>query len=236
MMKNIIDLIKEKIRNHKKLSIIALLLFLLIGGTVGYVLLTNNETNNNPKVTQTNNQNKNPDTNVTGSKEDKKDETKKTDNKKQEDKKEEVTSETNTEETITSTSNNTSTVENNNVSNNTANTTNNISSTSNTVSKPTSTPCVPTYTTVNHPEQGHYETHVVQEAWDDPQFDTAIVGLTSGHIYSSVDDFIENSDLYGDGNYASKTIQVGTVHHDTVTTQVWVVDQAAWTETVTSGC
>ena len=77
MMKNIIDLIKEKIRNHKKLSIIALLLFLLIGGTVGYVLLTNNETNHNPKVTQTNNQNKNPDTNVTGSNNAKKKEDKK---------------------------------------------------------------------------------------------------------------------------------------------------------------
>ena len=48
--------------------------------------------------------------------------------------------------------------------------------------------------------------------------------------------FIDNGDLYGDGNYTVKQVKVGSVHHDAVTTQVWVVDQAAWTETVASGC
>jgi hypothetical protein len=222
MMKNIFNSIKEKISKHKKVSILVLLLFLLIGGSIGYVLVTNSATNSNPKVTQTNNQNKNPDTNATGSKDDKKNDDKKSDEKKT-DTKPEATVAPSNDVAVEETKNTTT----NNVSNNTS---------SNTVSQPTTTPCIPTYTTINHPEQGHYDTHVVQEAWDDPQFDTALVGLTSGHIYSSVDDFIENSDLYGDGNYASKTIQVGTVHHDAVTTQVWVVDQAAWTETVASGC
>jgi len=120
---------------------------------------------------------------------------------------------------------------NNNTS---TNVTNNTSS--NTVSQPTTTPCIPTYTTVNHPEQGHYETHVVQEAWDDPQFEERVVGIQSGHIYNSSSDFIENGDLYGDDNYTLRQVQVGSVHHDAVTTQVWVVDQAAWTETVASGC
>jgi len=221
-MKNIFNSIKEKISKHKKVSILVLLLFLLIGGSIGYVLVTNSATNSNPKVTQTNNQNKNPDTNATGSKDDKKNDDKKSDEKKT-DTKPEATVAPSNDVAVEETKNTTT----NNVSNNTS---------SNTVSQPTTTPCIPTYTTINHPEQGHYDTHVVQEAWDDPQFDTALVGLTSGHIYSSVDDFIENSDLYGDGNYASKTIQVGTVHHDAVTTQVWVVDQAAWTETVASGC
>ena len=224
-MKNIIDLIKEKIRNHKKLSIIALLLFLLIGGTVGYVLLTNNETNNNPKVTQTNNQNKNPDTNVTGSKDDKKDDTKKTDNKKQDEKKEEATSETTKEDTNTSTSNNTSVVENNNVSNSTTN--NSVSS------QPTSAPCVPTYTTVNHPEQGHYEQTLVMPAYDEPVYEERIVGGQTGRIYNSLSEWGNQEE---DFSYALKQVQVNTIHHDAEYNQVWVVDQQAWTETVASGC
>ena len=230
MMKNIIYLIKEKIRNHKKLSIIALLLFLLIGGTVGYVLLTNNETNNNPKVTQTNNQNKNPDTNVTGSnnakkKEDKKSDDKKQDDKKSDEKKEEVTSETKTEETTTSTSNNTSAVENNNASNSTSN--NSVSS------QPTSAPCVPTYTTVNHPEQGHYEQTLVMPAYDEPVYERHMVGGQTGRIYNNTTEFANQDE---DFSYAIKDVQVDTIHHDAEYNQVWVVDQQAWTETVASGC
>ena len=239
-MKNIFNSIKEKISKHKKLSILVLLLFLLIGGTIGYVLVTNSATNSNPKVTQTNNQNKNPDTNATGSKDDKKNEDKKSDDKKKDDKesdekktdvKPEATVTPSNDTTVEETNNTTS----NNVSNNTSSATNNTISNS-TSNNNTPAPCVPTYTTVNHPEQGHYETHVVQEAWDDPQFEERVVGIQSGHIYNSSSDFIENGDLYGDDNYTLRQVQVGSVHHDAVTTQVWVVDQAAWTETVASGC
>ena len=230
MMKNIFNSIKEKISKHKKLSILVLLLFLLISGIIGYVLVTNSATNSNPKVTQTNNQNKNPDTNATGSKDDKKNDGKKSDEKKT-DTKPEATVAPSDDVAVEETKNTTS----NNVSNNTSTTTNNT--TSNSISSNnTPAPCVPTYTTVNHPEQGHYETHVVQEAWDDPQFEERVVGISSGHIYDSVSDFGKNGDLYGDGNYAVREVQVGSVHHDAVTTQVWVVDQAAWTETVASGC
>ena len=229
-MKNIFNSIKEKISKHKKLSILVLLLFLLISGIIGYVLVTNSATNSNPKVTQTNNQNKNPDTNATGSKDDKKNDGKKSDEKKT-DTKPEATVAPSDDVAVEETKNTTS----NNVSNNTSTTTNNT--TSNSISSNnTPAPCVPTYTTVNHPEQGHYETHVVQEAWDDPQFEERVVGISSGHIYDSVSDFGKNGDLYGDGNYAVREVQVGSVHHDAVTTQVWVVDQAAWTETVASGC
>ena len=230
MIKNIIDSIMEKISKHKKVSILVLLLFLLIGGTIGYVLITNSATNYNPKVTQTNNQNKNPDTNATGSKDDKKNDDKKSDEKKT-DTKPEATVAPSNDATAEETNNTTS----NNVSNNTSTTTNNTASNS-ISSNNTPAPCVPTYTTVNHPEQGHYETHVVQEAYDDPQFEERVVGISSGHIYDSVVDFARNGDLYGDGNYTVKDVQVGSVHHDAVTTQVWVVDQAAWTETVASGC
>ena len=241
MMKNIIDLIKEKIRNHKKLSIIALLLFLLIGGTVGYVLLTNNETNHNPKVTQTNNQNKNPDTNVTGSnnakkKEDKKSDDKKQDDKKSDEKKEEVTSETKTEETTTNSS-----AENKNVSNNTSTTSNNTSTNitnNNTSNNTSSTPCVPTYSTVNHPEQGHYEQTLVMPAYDDSVYENRIVGNQSGTIYARGAEY--DAQLYSgsprDTGYSVQSVQVNTIHHDAEYSQVWVVDQQAWTETVASGC
>ena len=237
MMKNIIDLIKEKIRNHKKLSIIALLLFLLIGGTVGYVLLTNNETNNNPKVTQTNNQNKNPDTNVTGSNNAKKKEDKKSDDKKQDDKKSdekktdvkpEATATPSNDATVEETNNTTS----NTVSNNTSTTTNNTASNS-TSNNNTPAPCVPTYTTVTHPEQGHYEQREIMPAYDEDIYESKPVGGKTGRVYNTLDEFYNQDE---DGNYAVKPVKVGTRHHDAVYDNVWVVDQQAWTETVASGC
>ena len=227
MMKNIFNSIKEKISKHKKVSILVLLLFLLIGGSIGYVLVTNSATNSNPKVTQTNNQNKNPDTNATGSKDDKKSDKKKDEVK--EDKKEDKKVETVVEETKTTNVENNATstsTENNNTTNTTSNTTSNTAN-------PTSTPCVPTYTTVNHPEQGHYETQVVSQAWDEPVYARKIVGGHTGRVYNSLDEF-DNQDE--DGNYSVKDVQVDTIHHDAVTQQVWVVDQQAWTETVASGC
>lgn len=223
--------IKNFVTSHKKASIAVLVLTVVSAICIrSYVLSTNKQTVNTEKVTET-------------AKKDftvKKDDTKKSDEKKSDTKKDEKKSDVTENKTTTDTTvaEDSKTVENKtteNTSNNTStNVTNNTSS--NTVSQPTTTPCIPTYTTVNHPEQGHYETHVVQEAWDDPQFERRVVGISSGHIYDSADDFIENGDLYGDGNYAVREVQVGSVHHDAVTTQVWVVDQAAWTETVASGC
>ena len=236
-MKNIIDLIKEKIRNHKKLSIIALLLFLLIGGTVGYVLLTNNETNNNPKVTQTNSQNKNPDTNVTGSNNAKKKEDKKSDDKKQDDKKSdekktdvkpEATATPSNDATVEETNNTTS----NNVSNNTSTTTNNTTSNS-TSNNNTPAPCVPTYTTVTHPEQGHYEQREIMPAYDKGIYAEKIVGGQTGRVYNTLDEFANQDD---DFSYSLQQVQVGTEHVEAVYDQIWVVDQQAWTETVASGC
>ena len=236
MMKNIIDLIKEKIRNHKKLSIIALLLFLLIGGTVGYVLLTNNETNHNPKVTQTNNQNKNPDTNVTGSNNAKKKEDKKSDDKKQDDKKSdekktdvkpEATATPSNDATVEETNNTTS----NNVSNNTS-TTNNTTSNS-TSNNNTPAPCVPTYTTVTHPAVGHYEQREIMPAYDKGIYAEKIVGGQTGRVYNTLDEFANQDD---DFSYSLQQVQVGTEHVEAVYDQVWVVDQQAWTETVASGC
>lgn len=227
MMRNIFNSIKGKISKHKKVSILALLLFLLISGTIGYVLVTNSATNSNPKVTQKNNQNKNPDTNATGSKDDKKKDDKKSDEKKT-DVKLEATVTPSNDATVEETNNTTS----NNVSNNTSTTTNNTASNS-TSNNNAPAPCVPTYTTVNHPEQGHYETQVVSQAWDEPVYDRKIVGGQTGRVYNSLDEWGAQDEDY---SYSVKTVQVDTIHHEAVTQQIWVVDQPAYTTTEASGC
>ena len=93
----------------------------------------------------------------------------------------------------------------------------------------------PVYQTVHYEATGHWETQVISEAYDDPQFEERVVGISSGHIYDSANDFIKNGDLYGDGNYTLKQVQVGSVHHDAVTTQVWVEDSPAHDEQVLVG-
>ena len=147
-------------------------------------------------------------------KEDKKSDEKKSDTKVEETSNTESTTTSNTTETTT-----------NNVSNTTSNNTS--------YTQPTSAPCVPTYTTVNHPEQGHYETQVVTPAWDEAVYDGKIVGGQTGRVYNSLNEFMNQEEDY---SYSVKQVQVDTIHHDAETQQVWVVDQQAWTETVASGC
>ena len=95
--------------------------------------------------------------------------------------------------------------------------------------------------TINHPEQGHYETKVVKAAYDEPQYDYHYVCLKCGKDLGTDDttDLLDHEDVC-DGNYTSKLVQVGSIHHDAVTEQVYVVDQAAYTENVygerCSGC
>jgi hypothetical protein len=234
---DIFEKIKNFVASHKKVSIAVLVLTLVSAICISsYVVSTNKQTVNTEKVTETTKKDSST------KKEDKKSDEKKNDSKKnetkkdekKEDKKSDVTeNKTTTDNTVTEEN---KTVENKNVENISNNTSNNVSnSTSNnsTPSQPTSTPCVPTYTTVNHEATGHYETQVISEAWDEPVYDRKIVGLTTGRVYNSVDDFLSQDE---DGNYTVKDVQVDTIHHDAVTQQVWVVDQPAWTETVASGC
>ena len=211
---------------NKKNVVIAVIVAILIG--VSAYMLANKKSDvktNTEKTSEvTTKEDKKNTVKSDTKKEDKKD------NKKEveEDKK----SDTKVEETKTTevTDNNTST----NISNNTSSTTvenKNTNTTSNT--QPASTPCVPTYTTVNHPEQGHYETQVVQEAYDEPVYAERMVGGQTGRIYNSSSEFMNQDEDY---SYSLKQIQVDTIHHDAVTQQVWVVDQPAYTTTETSGC
>ena len=218
--------IKNILENNKKKLVVVVLLLLAITLSTGYIL-ANKKADVKPTSNKTSEVTTKEDT-----KSDKKTEVK-TD-KKSEEKKEEVKEDKKVETTVEETK--TTNVENNTTSTPTENNNTTTNTTSNTVSntaKPTSTPCVPTYTTINHPEQGHYETQVISEAWDEPVYARKIVGGHTGRIYNSLDEF-DNQDE--DGNYSVKDVQVDTIHHDAVTQQVWVVDQQAWTETVASGC
>lgn len=212
---------------NKKNVVIAVIVAILIG--VSAYMLANKKSDVKTNTEKT--------SEVT-TKEDKKNEVKndkKTDEKKsdkkevKEDKKsDEMKSDTKVEETSNTESNTTSIATgttNNNVSNTTSNNTS--------YAQPTSTPCVPTYATINHPEQGHYETQVVTPAWDEAVYDGKIVGGQTGRVYNSLNEFMNQEEDY---SYSVKQVQVDTIHHEAVTQQVWVVDQQAWIETVASGC
>ena len=163
-------------------------------------------------------------------KEDKND--KKPDEKKSDTKADEKKSDVKAEETSTSTETNTPTENTTSVTskNDTPKSTETTTSNS-TNSVPA--PCVPTYTTVNHPEQGHYETRVVKEAEYVPVYDRKIVGGQTGRVYNSLDEWGAQDEDY---SYSVKTVQVGTEYHEAITEQVWVVDQPAYTTTESSGC
>lgn len=205
--------------NKKKLFIIASILA-AIGLVVMLFMLPKPRTNNSAKhetstETSTSKKNDKKDTKESDKKDSKKD-----DNK--EDKKEDTSTTSETPATGT-----TGTETQNN---NTGSSVTNTPTTNTTPSQPEPQPI---YQTIHHEEVGHWETQVVQEAWDEPVYERKIIGNQTGTIYPSVDAFIENTN--GDGSYHVGDVQVGTTHHDAVTQQVWVVDQDAWDETVIVG-
>jgi hypothetical protein len=165
-------------------------------------------------------------------------EDKKSDNKKHDDKKSDSkeTSKTDEPKNIDNTTSNTVTPTENNTTSTTTNNTSTSNNTSN--STPAPTPCVPTYTTVTHPEQGHYEQHEIMPAYDRPIYEQRPVGGTTGHVYNSIEDF--RSQAYSnnpvDGAYSMQNVQVGTEHVPAEYDQVWVIDQPAYTTTEASGC
>lgn len=86
--------------------------------------------------------------------------------------------------------------------------------------------------TIQHKEEGHYETKVVKAAYDEPQYDWHDVCNKCGKDLGTDDwNGINHGDIC-DGSYSCIQVQVGTIHHDAETTQVWVVDKPAYTEYV----
>lgn len=213
--------------NKKKLFIIVSILA-AIGLVVMLFMLPKPKTNNTAKhetSTETSTSKKND------KKDDKKDnkESDKKDSKKddkKEDKKED-TSTTSSETTVTPTTG-TTTTETQNNNNSTP-----VTTTPSTNTTPVQPAPQPIYQTIHHDEVGHWETQVIQEAWDEPVYERKIIGNQTGTIYPSVDAFAFNTN--GDGSYHVGDVQVGTTHHEAVTQQVWVVDQYAWDETIIVG-
>lgn len=86
--------------------------------------------------------------------------------------------------------------------------------------------------TIQHKEEGHYETKVVKAAYDEPQYDWHNVCNKCGKDLGTDDRNVINHGDICDGSYSCIQVQVGTIHHDAETTQVWVVDKPAYTEYV----
>lgn len=79
--------------------------------------------------------------------------------------------------------------------------------------------------TIQHKEEGHYETKVVKEAYDEPQYSAKVV-CGCGKAFDTVEEWadhqIDDDCILG---YSVKSVEVGKIHHDAETTQVWVVDK-----------
>ena len=214
----------RKLMNKKKLFIIVSILA-AIGLVVMLFMLPKPKTNNSAKPISTETSTSKKNDKKDDKKDNKQDEKKdsKKDDKK-EDKKEE-TSTTSSETTVTPTTGTNSTETQNNNSSSVTNTP--------TINTTPSTPAPqPIYQTIHHDEVGHWETQVIQEAWDEPVYARKIIGNQTGRVYESTAEFFNQDE---DGSYHVGDVQVGTTHHEAVTQQVWVVDQAAWDETVIVG-
>lgn len=204
--------------NKKKIFIISSIIA-AIGLVVMLFMLPKPKTNNTAKQetsTETSTSKKND------KKDDKKDnkQDEKKDSKK-EDKKEDTS--TTSETSVTPTTG--TEVQNNN--NNSS-----VTNTPTTNTTPSQPEPQPIYQTIHHEEVGHWETQVIAEAWDEAVYERKIIGNQTGRIYGSTAEFFNQDE---DGSYHVGDVQVGTTHHDAVTQQVWVVDQAAWDETVIVG-
>ena len=118
-------------------------------------------------------------------------------------------------------------------------------------SKPEQKPSKPQHThtwqekthTVNHPEVGHNEQYVVKEAWtetvtEDVYDPWECCNVCGADITANVDEHIKQHMMNGEGGRWHteyyKTV-TRTVEHPAEYGTRWVVDQPAWTETVSDG-
>ena len=203
--------------NKKKLFIIVSILAAIGLVVMLFMLPKTNNTAKQETSTETSTSKKND------KKDDKKDnkQDEKKDSKK-EDKKEDTS--TTSETSVTPTTG--TEVQNNN--NNSS-----VTNTPTTNTTPSQPEPQPIYQTIHHEEVGHWETQVIQDAWDQPIYERKIIGNNTGTIYNSVSEWGDNAN--GDEGYHVGDVQVGTTHHEAVTQEVWVVDQDAWDQTVIVG-
>ena len=105
---------------------------------------------------------------------------------------------------------------------------------------------VPITSVIHHDEQGHNEKILVSEAWTEevPIYEDKEVmicndcgaELNASNCYDHVENHLLSG---GKGSWREewRKVQVGTnkINHDAVYEDKWVVDKAAWDETVTTG-
>lgn len=93
----------------------------------------------------------------------------------------------------------------------------------------------PVYKTVHHDEKGHYDTVVVQAAWDEEKLRYTDVCNVCGYQGSNVADHIWDAHD-GAGSYHNEGFPTGEyIHHDEVTELRWIVDTPAYDEQVVAG-
>ena len=90
--------------------------------------------------------------------------------------------------------------------------------------------------TVEHPEEGHYETVVVKPAWDEEVHRIGTFCHNCGFEIHSIDEWIAHSEASNGQcmSYGDKEV-TEIIHHEAVVEQQWKVDKPAWTEGEDSG-
>lgn len=84
---------------------------------------------------------------------------------------------------------------------------------------------------MHHEASGHYETEIVQEAYEEPVYEYHVFCDTCGADVNT--SALEHKAIHDNG-FTSKKIQTGSIHHDAVSQEVWV-EEPAYDEVVTRG-
>lgn len=90
---------------------------------------------------------------------------------------------------------------------------------------------VPQTETIHHEASGHYETRVLEEAYEEPVYEYHVFCSVCGADVTT--DAQEHKAVH-DGGLVSRKVQTGSIHHDAETEQVWV-EEPAYDEVVTRG-
>lgn len=94
----------------------------------------------------------------------------------------------------------------------------------------------PVYAVDHSAAAGHYEEVVIEAAWDEPQYGTGFVCGVCGAGFGDAGSAAAHLGEHNyEGSYYQSTIQTGSIHHDAVTEQQWILDKAEKTEPVLIG-
>ena len=93
----------------------------------------------------------------------------------------------------------------------------------------------PKYEEKTTPEEGHWETRTIQEAWEEQGLIGEEIVCYCGETFESVEAAGAHAEASGRGSACTGNYprpKYGTIYHEAVTGPVWVVDKAAGTERV----